>query len=155
MINLQLEIVRLFFRITPYQQFFEGFRESMAQDFEGPLLRRQLFQWRWFNPAWTAKSLHEILSSDEFLGPGTRTVDPQRPEVQRGRRHHQRVVWVDRAGVDIEPRRAPRRARGKRDAGRETSREAEHRRGVGHRLLRRFLMVPHRPALRRRCRVRR
>lgn len=55
----------------PYQQFFEGFRESMAQDLEGPLLRRQLFQWRWFNPAWTAKSLHEILSSDEFLGPVT------------------------------------------------------------------------------------
>ena len=49
----------------PYQQFFNGFQERMAQDFEGPLLRRNLFRWRWFNPAWTAVSLEEILSEED------------------------------------------------------------------------------------------
>ncbi len=55
----------------PYQKFFEDFRGTMAHDFEGALLRHQLFRWRWFNPAWMAKSLQEILASEDYLGPGT------------------------------------------------------------------------------------
>ncbi len=50
-----------------YRGFFTGFKEAMAQDFEGPLLRRQIFRLRWFNPAWTARSLAEILA-EEYLG---------------------------------------------------------------------------------------
>jgi len=50
-----------------YRGFFTGFKEAMAQDYEGPLLRRQIFHLRWFNPAWTARSLAEILS-EEYLG---------------------------------------------------------------------------------------
>lgn len=53
-----------------YTQFFKGFKEAMAQDYEGPLLRRQIFRLRWFNPAWTAKSLSEIIDED-YLGGAT------------------------------------------------------------------------------------
>lgn len=49
-----------------YQEFFRGFKESMAQDYEGPLLRRNLLMWRWGNPAFVAKSLTEILAERYF-----------------------------------------------------------------------------------------
>ena len=50
-----------------YQRFFGQFKSTMAQDFESLLLWRQIFSLRWFNPAWTAKSLAEILG-EEYLG---------------------------------------------------------------------------------------
>ncbi|MEW6683389.1 MAG: patatin-like phospholipase family protein [Nitrospirota bacterium] len=50
-----------------YQRFFAGFKDAMAQDYEGPLLRRQIFRLRWFNPAWTARSLAEIMN-EKYLG---------------------------------------------------------------------------------------
>jgi len=50
-----------------YQEFFSRFKEDMKADIEGQLLRRQLFRNRWFNPAWTAWSLAEILD-ESFLG---------------------------------------------------------------------------------------
>ncbi len=50
-----------------YQRFFNEFKDTMAQDYESRLLWRQLFGLRWFNPAWTAKSLAEILG-EEYLG---------------------------------------------------------------------------------------
>lgn len=50
-----------------YQDFFGRFKEDMKADMEGQLLRRQLFRNRWFNPAWTAWSLAEILD-ELFLG---------------------------------------------------------------------------------------
>ncbi|MBA5866088.1 MAG: hypothetical protein GDA67_05245 [Nitrospira sp. CR1.3] len=53
-----------------YQQFFTQFEKVMSLDFEGPLLRRQIFRLRWFNPAWTARSLGEILRED-YLGEAT------------------------------------------------------------------------------------
>lgn len=53
-----------------YQQFFTQFEKIMSLDFEGPLLRRQIFRLRWFNPAWAAKSLGEILRED-YLGEAT------------------------------------------------------------------------------------
>ncbi|WP_455376842.1 patatin-like phospholipase family protein [Petrachloros mirabilis] len=49
-----------------YREFFYGFKEAMAQDYEGPLLRRNLLMWRWVNPAFVAKSLIEILQEDYF-----------------------------------------------------------------------------------------
>ncbi len=53
-----------------YQQFFTQFEKVMSLDFEGPLLRRQIFRLRWFNPAWAARSLGEILR-EEYLGEAT------------------------------------------------------------------------------------
>ena len=53
-----------------YREFFAGFKEAMAQNYEGPLLRRNLLLWRWVNPAFVAKSLAEILAED-YLGPKT------------------------------------------------------------------------------------
>jgi hypothetical protein len=50
-----------------YQRFFAGFKDAMAKDYEGPLLWRQIFRLRWFNPAWTARSLAEILN-EQYLG---------------------------------------------------------------------------------------
>ena len=50
-----------------YQRFFNEFKGTMAQDYESLLLWRQIFSLRWFNPAWTAKSLAEILG-EEYLG---------------------------------------------------------------------------------------
>ncbi|MBA5867497.1 MAG: hypothetical protein GDA67_12470 [Nitrospira sp. CR1.3] len=53
--------------LTPeYREFFSRFKEQMKADIEGQLLRRQLFRNRWFNPAWTARSLAEILN-ESFL----------------------------------------------------------------------------------------
>lgn len=50
-----------------YRDFFKGFKETVSQDFEKPLLWHNLFRLRWFNPAFTAKSLTEILR-DDYLG---------------------------------------------------------------------------------------
>jgi predicted acylesterase/phospholipase RssA len=50
-----------------YRDFFAEFREVMAHDYEGPLLRRNLLLWRWVNPAFVAQSLIEILAED-YLG---------------------------------------------------------------------------------------
>jgi len=49
-----------------YQTFFGQYKETMNQDYEKPLLWRNLLRLRWFNPAWTAKSLAEHLNG-EFL----------------------------------------------------------------------------------------
>ena len=49
-----------------YESFFAQYKETMNQDYEKPLLWRNLFRLRWFNPAWTAKSLAEYLNS-QFL----------------------------------------------------------------------------------------
>ena len=49
-----------------YRAFFTDFKKDMTQDFESLLLRRQIFGLRPFNPAWTARSLLEIV--DESLG---------------------------------------------------------------------------------------
>ena len=51
-----------------YRQFFATFKETMAKDYEGPLLRRNLLYWRWVNPPWTARSLAEILNEQEYYG---------------------------------------------------------------------------------------
>lgn len=53
-----------------YRQFFTNFADAMAHDYEGPLFWRQLSHFRWFNPAWTAKSLAEVLA-EEYLGTAT------------------------------------------------------------------------------------
>lgn len=67
--------------MTPeYQEFFHRFKEDMKADIEGQLLRRQLFRNRWFNPAWTAWSLAEILD-ESFLG-GMTFKDLARREAQ-------------------------------------------------------------------------
>ena len=50
-----------------YRRFFDSFKESMAKDYEGLLLWRQLAYFRWFNPSWTARSLAESLS-EGYLG---------------------------------------------------------------------------------------
>lgn len=63
-----------------YQEFFKDFKEVTAWDYEGPLLRRQLFRLRWFNPAWTARSLAEILN-EKYLG-GMTFADLARRETQ-------------------------------------------------------------------------
>ena len=55
---------------SEYQDFFNGFKETVARDYEDPLLGRQIFSLRWFNPAWTAQSLAEILG-EEYIGPTT------------------------------------------------------------------------------------
>jgi predicted acylesterase/phospholipase RssA len=55
---------------TEYQEFFNEFKGTMARDYEDPLLWRQIFSLRWFNPAWTAQSLAEILG-EEYIGPTT------------------------------------------------------------------------------------
>lgn len=49
-----------------YQAFFTQFLDTMNQDYEDPLLFRQITRLRWFNPAWTAKSLAEHLN-EQFL----------------------------------------------------------------------------------------
>src|SRR5580765_8664300 len=49
-----------------YQTFFAKYKETMNQDYEKPLLWHNLVRLRWFNPAWTAKSLAEYLNS-QFL----------------------------------------------------------------------------------------
>lgn len=49
-----------------YRTFFAQFEDTMNQDYESPLLFRQITRLRWFNPAWTAKSLSEHLN-EQFL----------------------------------------------------------------------------------------
>lgn len=49
-----------------YQSFFAAYKETMNRDYEKPLLVHNLLRLRWFNPAWTAKSLSEHLNS-QFL----------------------------------------------------------------------------------------
>ena len=49
-----------------YQTFFAQYKDTMNQDYEKPLLWHNLLHLRWFNPAWTAKSLAEHLNS-QFL----------------------------------------------------------------------------------------
>jgi predicted acylesterase/phospholipase RssA len=49
-----------------YQTFFAQYKDTMNQDYEKPLLWHNLLRLRWFNPAWTAKSLAEHLNS-QFL----------------------------------------------------------------------------------------
>jgi predicted acylesterase/phospholipase RssA len=49
-----------------YQAFFAQYKEIMNQDYEKPLLWHNLIRLRWFNPAWTARSLNEYLNS-QFL----------------------------------------------------------------------------------------
>jgi predicted acylesterase/phospholipase RssA len=49
-----------------YRTFFAAFKSTMDKDYENPLLWRNLTRLRWFNPAWTARSLVEHLNA-EFL----------------------------------------------------------------------------------------
>src|SRR5262245_14699538 len=44
-----------------YQAFFTKYQEQIAQNFEGPLIRRQLSTFRWMNSALAARSLEEVL----------------------------------------------------------------------------------------------
>jgi hypothetical protein len=53
-----------------YKEFFAGFKEAMARDYEGPLLTKNIFSWRLANPAWTAVSLKEVLQ-DVYMGETT------------------------------------------------------------------------------------
>lgn len=53
--------------MTPeYQAFFAKYKDTMNRDYEKPLLVHNLLRLRWFNPAWTAKSLSEHLNA-QFL----------------------------------------------------------------------------------------
>src|SRR5215813_4480597 len=45
-----------------YRAFFEQYRASLSQDFETPLIWRQLLSFRWLNSALAAQTLAEILS---------------------------------------------------------------------------------------------
>jgi predicted acylesterase/phospholipase RssA len=49
-----------------YQTFFAQYKKTMNQDYEGPLFWRNMTRLRWFNPAWTARSLNEHLNN-QFL----------------------------------------------------------------------------------------
>ncbi len=49
-----------------YVTFFAQYKKIMNQDYEGPLFWRNMTRLRWFNPAWTARSLNEYLNS-QFL----------------------------------------------------------------------------------------
>jgi predicted acylesterase/phospholipase RssA len=51
---------------TEYQTFFAQYKKTMNQDYEGPLFWRNITRLRWFNPAWTARSLNEHLNK-QFL----------------------------------------------------------------------------------------
>ena len=54
-------------KLTPeYQTFFAEYEEIMNRDYEDPLLWRNISRFRWFNPAWTARSLAEHLN-EQFL----------------------------------------------------------------------------------------
>ena len=43
---------------TEYQTFFAQYKKTMNQDYESPLFWRNMTRLRWFNPAWTARSLN-------------------------------------------------------------------------------------------------
>ncbi|MGA6828374.1 patatin-like phospholipase family protein [Nitrospira sp. NS4] len=49
-----------------YRTFFAAYKTTMDNDYENPLLWRNILRLRWFNPAWTARSLAEYLNA-EFL----------------------------------------------------------------------------------------
>jgi predicted acylesterase/phospholipase RssA len=49
-----------------YRTFFAAFKSTMDKDYESPLLWRNISRLRWFNPAWTARSLAEHLN-EQFL----------------------------------------------------------------------------------------
>jgi predicted acylesterase/phospholipase RssA len=49
-----------------YQTFFGAYKRTMDRDYENPLLFRNITRLRWFNPAWTARSLAEYLN-EQFL----------------------------------------------------------------------------------------
>ena len=49
-----------------YQTFFAQYKKTMNQDYESPLFWRNMTRLRWFNPAWTARSLNEHLNN-QFL----------------------------------------------------------------------------------------
>ena len=49
-----------------YRTFFATYKSTMDQDYENPLLWRNISRLRWFNPAWTARSLAEHLDA-QFL----------------------------------------------------------------------------------------
>jgi predicted acylesterase/phospholipase RssA len=51
---------------TEYETFFAQYKKTMNQDYEDPLFWRNMTRFRWFNPAWTAKSLSEHLNN-QFL----------------------------------------------------------------------------------------
>lgn len=50
-----------------YRAFFTTYQRQISQDFEGPLLRRQLSTFRWINSSLAARSLSEVLS-ERLLG---------------------------------------------------------------------------------------
>jgi hypothetical protein len=50
-----------------YEAFFRQYRQSVAQNFQGALIRRQLSTFRWLNSALTARSLEEVLK-ERLLG---------------------------------------------------------------------------------------
>jgi predicted acylesterase/phospholipase RssA len=50
-----------------YQTFFTRYHEQVSQNFEGPLIRRQLATFRWINSALAAHSLNEIFK-ERLLG---------------------------------------------------------------------------------------
>src|SRR5689334_22734 len=52
---------------TEYEAFFRQYRQSMAQNFQGALIRRQFSTFRWLNSALTARSLEEVLK-ERLLG---------------------------------------------------------------------------------------
>jgi hypothetical protein len=45
-----------------YRAFFEQYRTDLGQDFETPLIWRQLLSFRWVNSALAARTLAEILA---------------------------------------------------------------------------------------------
>lgn len=51
---------------TEYQTFFAQYKQTVNQDYEGPLFWRNMRNLRWLNPAWTAVSLTEHLNA-KFL----------------------------------------------------------------------------------------
>ena len=53
---------------TEYQTFFAQYKKTMNQDYEDPLFWRNVLRLRWFNPAWTAKSLTEHLNNQFVNG---------------------------------------------------------------------------------------
>ena len=50
-----------------YQKFFTKYQEQVSQNFEGPLIRRQLATFRWINSALAAHSLDEVFG-ERLLG---------------------------------------------------------------------------------------
>jgi predicted acylesterase/phospholipase RssA len=59
---------------TEYQTFFAQYKKTMNQDYEGPLFWRNMTRLRWFNPAWTARSLSEHLNNQFLKGQTFRDV---------------------------------------------------------------------------------